>query len=106
MDRLLPALVFLTSLAAVAVAATGADRDGGQLAAVYPPWWDASRVVSAASSAGDIAAAGGWRNVMVLRSQTPGLAARLRRSGALWTMDARVAGVCGDQIEGKAADVL
>jgi hypothetical protein len=106
MDRLLPVMVFLISLAAVAVAATGADRDARQLAAVYPPWWNASRIMGAAGSAGDIAAAGGWRNVMILRSQTPGLAARLRRSGALWTMDARLAGVCGDQFNGRAADVL
>lgn len=106
MDRFLPAMIFLVSLAAVGVAATAAGRDTRRLAAVYPPWWDAARVISAAGSAGDIAAAGGWRNVVVLRSQAPGLAARLRRSGALWTMDARLAAVCGDQVNGRAADVL
>lgn len=106
MDRFLPAVIFLVSLAAVGVAATGAGHDSRLLAAVYPPWWEAARVIDAASSAGDIAAAGGWRNVIVLQSRSPGLAARLRQSGALWTMDARLARVCGDQVNEGVADVL
>ena len=66
------------------------------LAAVYPPWWSDARIAGAAASAGDIAAAGGVRNVLVIHGEPTGLATRLRRSGALLVLGGDAARLCAD----------
>jgi len=66
------------------------------LAAVYPPWWSDSRIFVAAASVGDIAAAGGVRNILVIRGDPSGLAARVRRSGALLVLGGDAARLCAD----------
>lgn len=80
------------------VVALGAGPRPGEprLAAVYPPWWSDARIAGAAAAAGDIAAAGGVRNVLVIHGDPTGLAARVRRSGALLVLGGDAARLCAD----------
>lgn len=55
----------------------------GEVAALFPPWWSASRAFASASSAGAVAATGALRSVLIVRSDRPALAERLRAAGAL-----------------------
>ena len=64
------------------------------IAAVYPPWWSSARVASAAASAGRIVAGGGAPFVVALKSDHPGLAARLRASGAWLLLNPDFHGLC------------
>ncbi len=57
------------------------------LAAVFPVWWTAPHSFAAAGSAGDVAAVGAFSFVLIVRSQNPGLAARLRAAGAFLLLD-------------------
>ncbi|RYC30866.1 hypothetical protein D3273_16915 [Lichenibacterium minor] len=66
-----------------------------QIAAVFPPWWSPARAAAAAAGAGSVAGMGAWRSVVIVRGDAAGLALRLRRSGALLTLDARSFAICG-----------
>lgn len=66
----------------VASISTAASGDRPALAAVFPPWWSASRAFAAAGEAGDIINTGMLPFVVVVRSQRPGLDVRLRAAGA------------------------
>ncbi len=79
-------------LAAVSVNAQ--PRDPSRVAAVFPPWWSVAQSVSAAGSAGSIAAVGGAPFIVILRGDPVDLAQRARSAGALLVLDPDLAGVC------------
>lgn len=64
------------------------------MAAVFAPWQSPAAIFAAASRAGDIDAPGGFANVLIVRSDQPGLAARLRQVGAWAVIDADLARAC------------
>lgn len=84
--------VALSLFAAVAVDAQ--PRTPGRVAAVFPPWWSAARIVGAAASAGDIAGAGGAPFVVILRGDPANLAERAKSAGAVLLLDPALAGAC------------
>lgn len=89
--------VFLSLFAAVAVDAQ--PRASERVAAVFPPWWDAARIIGAAGSVGAIAGAGGAPFVVILRAnpddKSPSdLSQRARSAGALLLLDPALAGAC------------
>lgn len=92
--------ILILVLSTTVVIALGAGPRPGErlLAAVYPPWWSDARIAGAAASAGDIAAAGGVRNVLVIHGDPTGLAARVRRSGALLVLGGDAARLCADPV--------
>lgn len=106
MLRVLPLLAFLASTVMLVLAGAGPRPDDRVMAAVYPPWWSDARIGQAAASAGSIAAAGGARNVILIQAETPGLAARVRRTGALLLLDSRAARFCIDTTRERAPSVL
>ena len=71
-----------------------APRTANGFAAVFPPWWSTAQAMNAAVSAGDITGVGALPFILILRSDAPGLEARLKRAGALILLDPRAAGVC------------
>lgn len=77
-----------------AVAVNAAPRDPERIAAVFPPWWTSAQAVTAAASAGDIAAVGGAPFILILRGDATDLARRARSAGALLILDPDLAGVC------------
>ena len=89
--------IIASLVAAVAVAAAPVAPD--RLAAVFPPWWSRAQLMSAATSAGDIAGVGAAPFILILRSDSPGLEARLRRSGAWLLLNPDAAGVCASPQE-------
>jgi hypothetical protein len=85
------ALAFSTAAVLTLAAAPGrADA----MAAVYPPWWTPARAAASATAEGDLQAIGGIATILVVRSDRPDLAHRLRASGALFLIDSRLASVC------------
>ena len=84
--------IILSLFAAVAVDAQ--PRTAGRVAAVFPPWWDAARIVGAAGTAGDIAGAGGVSFIVILRGDPATLNQRARTAGALLLLDPALAGAC------------
>ena len=95
--NLLPAALAGIAMLAVAVfglLAPSADTDT-RVAAVFPPWWSARDVmVSLAGSNTVILREGIAPTVLLLASPTPGLPQRLRRAGALLTIDPTAAAGC------------
>ncbi len=77
-----------------AVTAGAAPRDPTRVAAVFPPWWTASRAASAAASAGAIAGAGGAPFILILRGEPDQLGQRARAAGAWLLLDPDAAGQC------------
>lgn len=96
MRLLAPILILVLSTTVVVTLGAGPLPGERLLAAVYPPWWSDARIAGAAASAGDIAAAGGVRNVLVIHGDPTGFAARLRRSGALLVLGGDAARLCAD----------
>lgn len=71
-----------------------APRDAGIIAAVFPPWWSASRALAAADGVGDVLNGGTYRFVLIVQSRGPGLGARLRAAGALFLLNPLAVGGC------------
>jgi len=71
-----------------------APNDAGGIAAVFPPWWSASRAFAAAASAGDVLNGGAYGFVLIVQSRRPGLGARLRAAGALFLLNPLAVGGC------------
>lgn len=82
----------LASLAPVAMIATR-PADPGAVAALFPPWWPSARILSAAGTAGRLAAVGRWPAIVVVRGDASVLA-RLKSSGAVLLFDPRAAVGC------------
>jgi hypothetical protein len=64
------------------------------VAALFPPWWSAPKVFAHAAGAGQIVQVGA-PFVVILRSDQPGLSARLRRAGAILLLNPLGVGPCG-----------
>ena len=56
-------------------------------AAIFPPWWSPAEAFAAAGSAGEVARTGALSSILIVHSQAPDLAGRLRRAGALLVLD-------------------
>lgn len=64
------------------------------MAAVYPPWWTPAQAAASAAAEGRLQAVGGAANILIVSSEKPRLADRLRASGALLLIDSRLASLC------------
>ncbi len=94
----------LLACAAVATAPLAfAPRPGRPVAALFPPWWDASRALEATVLAQAVMVrAGAWPALVVAVDAAdvsraggrPGLGARLRAAGAWLILDPRSLGGC------------
>jgi hypothetical protein len=68
------------------------------VAALFPPWWSAARVMaSAAGTNGAIVRFGGFQTVLILAAGGPDLTDRLRRAGAWLVVDPGILGGCAKQ---------
>ena len=85
------ALGSLTAAAALSLA----PRDPQQVAAVFPPWWNAERSLDAAARAGAIAGFGALSFVVAVRSTEPELSVRLREVGAIAVIGDQFISFCG-----------
>lgn len=82
----------LTTAAVLALAVAPGRADA--MAAVYPPWWTPARAAASAAAEGELQAVGGLATILIIRSDRPDLADRLRASGALLLIDSRLASFC------------
>lgn len=84
-------LIFAGLIAVAGVAAAtllGArPLDPHEAAGVFPPWWGREAVLVAASDAGAVLAVGTLPFIVVIRSAQADAPARLRRAGALFSVD-------------------
>ena len=99
---LLPAALALFSLAAAA-AISLQPAAGGPVAAVFPPWWSASRAMLAAASAGPVVRLGGLPFIVVALPAKGGGRKQLRRQGAWLLLNPQAAGACGGRTGNKAS---
>lgn len=81
-------------------ACAAVPSDPAIAAAVFPPWWSARRTFEAAGATGAILRVGGWSAVLIVRSDRPDLAARLRTAGALFTLSPLGVTGCPNPSEG------
>jgi hypothetical protein len=72
-------------------------RDDRAIAALFPPWWSPATRFSAAGSAGEIVDAGAFPFILIIQSDRPGLADRLRAAGALLLVNPFGAGGCRER---------
>jgi hypothetical protein len=77
-------------------ALTLAPREGEAMAAVFPPSATRGQSLAAASGAGadEIVGFGNWSSVVLVRSDQPDLARRLRTAGAWLVVRAPLAAGC------------
>jgi hypothetical protein len=78
----------------MAMSAVAAPIGATRVAAIFPPWWNGARAMDAAATAGDIAGAGAHPSILIVSSDAPGLAARLRDAGAMILLSPGLAGLC------------
>jgi hypothetical protein len=78
-----PALLLLLA-SAIGTAWLGLQPlDGAPVAAIFPPWWGAERVFTAAASTGGaIVREGAWSNILVVAAPDGDLHHRLHEAGA------------------------
>jgi hypothetical protein len=91
-DRLPGSSLIFTGIIAVAgvAAATllGArPLDPSEAAGVFPPWWGREAALVAASDAGSVLAVGTLPFIVIIRADQGDASARLRRAGALFSID-------------------
>lgn len=82
----------LSTVGVIALAAAPGRADA--MAAVYPPWWSPARAAASAAAEGRLQAIGGGATILIVSSDKPDLARRLRASGALLLLDSRLASFC------------
>jgi len=90
-------IVFCGVIAIVGLAGNliaSAPADDGAAVAVFPPWWSAARAFAAAGGTAEILDGGAFPFVLIVKSQRPGLHARLRDAGALLILNPLGAGPC------------
>lgn len=89
-------LVTLATIASLvpALAVAAQPRSPFAVAAVFPPWWSAERVYSAASAAGTVSRTGRWNIVVVYGGTDVGRL--LGRNGAWAIIDPELAD-CANQ---------
>jgi len=90
-----PAILIATASLVAAFGFGLGPRDDREAAGVFPPWWPAERVIAAAAAAGPVSAASRQPFVVVVRAPGGGVAARLRRAGAILVLDPGLAHACG-----------
>jgi hypothetical protein len=90
MNHALTGLAVLVALAMPLLAMQPA-REGDDVAAVFPPWWDPARVTLAAMQGGDVAGYGGAGFVVLVPRGVPD---RLRAAGAWFVLPAALLGGC------------
>ena len=90
---LISALAILTSLVAAA-AVNATPLDSGHVAIVFPPWWTATRSVTAAASACDILNMGGVPFVVIAHCDPATAARDARSAGALFILGADPRSLC------------
>jgi len=104
----MPAAIAGAAMLVVALVAVLAPRDaaGQSVAAIFPPWWDAPRVMAGLGGTDAvILREGAAPSILLLSSQTPGLPERLRAAGALLIVDpTAVAGCLGLDLSPSAPD--
>lgn len=83
----------LSSAIGVATLSLGPPR-AGPVAALFPPWWSATRSMRAAASAGRIVRFGAAGFVVVVVPDDAASADRLHRSGAWLLLDPEALGGC------------
>jgi len=93
MNHALTGLAILTALV-VPLLAVQPARDGDDLAAVFPPWWNPARVALAAMQGGAVAGYGGAGFVVLVPRGVPD---RLREAGAWFVLPAAVLGGCASE---------
>lgn len=94
---LLPAGLAGIAMLAVALFALLAPATEGhaRVAAVFPPWWTARDVMASLHGTDAVILRDGIApSVLLVSSPTPDLARRLRRAGALLTLDPTAASGC------------
>lgn len=87
------AALALGSVFAVGVSSI-APRPGGPIAAIYPPWWSATRSFIAAASGGMPVRFGATDFVVVVMPETDDAAHLLRQAGAWLLLDPKMLGGC------------
>ena len=84
-------LVFagLVAMAGVAAATLLGARplDPREAAGVFPPWWGREAALVAASDAGSVLAVGALPFIVIVRSDQGDASVRLRKAGALFSID-------------------
>ncbi len=87
------------ALAMLTLAPRPPAPEGAVLAAVFPPWWNATRSFLAASEAGvAIIRAGVLPAILVVRLDHAESRARLREAGAWLLLDPQALGDCNGKI--------
>lgn len=77
------------------LAAVPSAPAGGAVAAVFPPWWDAKRAVTAATNAGIALGVGVTSFVVIVRPEDAQGQEKLRQAGAWMLLDPRGLAGCG-----------
>jgi hypothetical protein len=89
------ALLLVASMTPVLAAADLPGAAQGTLAAIFPPGTEQAEAMAAVVEAeGLVVRGGGWGSVLVVHSDKPGFAKRLRRAGAWLVVDPRSAAGC------------
>ncbi|WP_312163954.1 hypothetical protein [Phenylobacterium sp.] len=90
-----PALLLAMAGAVGAAVAAARPLDEREAAGIFPPWWSQEEALAAASRAGAVIAVGRAPFVIVVRAPEGDAAGRLRRAGALFSVDPMQARACG-----------
>ena len=90
----LPCSALAATSALAAAVLSLAPPVSGPVAALFPPWWTATRSLVAASGAGTPVRFGAAGFVVVLMPDTQDAAARLHRAGAWLVLDPKALGGC------------
>ena len=80
-----PLLILLATLAVAALA--GERLRGDRIAAIFPPWWPADRVLAAALAVAPVSGVGRFSFIVAASGPASETAARLIGAGALLTLD-------------------
>lgn len=88
------ALIAFASLFFAGAAQT-APGDSTTAAGVFPPWWSRAAVIEAAASAGGVVSVGSQPFIVIVRAPSGPAAPRLHEAGALFSIDAGLARLCG-----------
>jgi hypothetical protein len=88
------ALAMMLVLIVSALGVESAPDDPRLVAAVFPPWWSASRTTLAGARAGDVMGFGALPFIVILHADQGGLTARANAAGAILTFARSRRGLC------------
>ncbi len=95
MPAWLPAAVIGIAALLLSLTAEAGSRDSSLAAGVFPPWWSQAAALGAAGQAGQVTAVGALPFIVIIRSAHGPAAPRLRAAGAMLSLNAGLAGLCG-----------